>query len=67
MAEQHPELHPHLVDAWQEYLRRERRWAEDPTNPAAYRAVREAFEHYDSERRALFKLLHPDEEKGGKT
>lgn len=61
MAENHPKLHPDLVQLWNEYMRRERRWAEDPSNQAAYQAAQRAFERYDQERRALFRLLHPNE------
>lgn len=62
MADTHPKLHPGLVQLWNEYMRREHLWAEDPSNQAAYRAAQRAFEKYDEERRALFKLLHPNEE-----
>ena len=61
MAEHQPDLHPDLVELWQEYIRRERKWAEDPTNGFAYRSARAAFESYDRRRRELFALLHPDE------
>ncbi|MBA1147678.1 hypothetical protein H0Z60_11505 [Ectothiorhodospiraceae bacterium WFHF3C12] len=64
MAEQHPDLHPHLADLWAEYVRRERKWAEDPTNRFAYHEAMQAFEQYDRKRRELFDLLHPDEEEG---
>lgn len=42
MAKHHPDLHPHLVDLWQEYVRRERNRAEDPMNRFAYREVTQA-------------------------
>jgi len=65
MSEQHPRLHPDLVDLWNEYVRRERMWAQDPTDIIAYRDARRAFEQYDKRRRELFELLHPDEDKHG--
>ncbi|HKJ94098.1 MAG TPA: hypothetical protein VKA32_00545 [Gammaproteobacteria bacterium] len=63
MKESHPDLHPHLADAWNEYIRREHLWATDPTNSRAARDARKAFEEYDRQRRELFNLLHPEDEK----
>ncbi|MGD8429647.1 MAG: hypothetical protein PVH31_04500, partial [Ectothiorhodospiraceae bacterium] len=36
----------HLDDTWREYNRRESVVAKDPTNPAAYRRLRRAYDDY---------------------